>query len=261
MPMSVRGDEGAKTFVETLVKRANVPLLLGSNAIEGVGTATEKWFNAALLVTPDAGLAKRYYAKRELVPFGEYVPFRPLLGWLNKFVPIGEGDFGRGEDSSPLIVPLRGQPTVVGPLICFEDVFPHLARHSAIAGATLLTVLTNNGWFGEGGAAYQHAAHSVLRAVETRRPLIRCGNGGWSGWIDEFGAIRNVVTNAKGTIYFRGVRAMDITRDIRWTEQNSFYTEYGDWFVLLSGGLLMFAVAILKMAELPERETRSQTRS
>ena len=193
------------------------------------------------------------------MPFGEYVPFRPLLGWLNKFVPIGEGDFGRGEDSSPLIVPLRGQPTVVGPLICFEDVFPHLARHSAIAGATMLTVLTNNGWFGEGGAAYQHAAHSVLRAVETRRPLIRCGNGGWSGWIDEFGAIRNVVTNGEGTIYFRGVRAMNVTRDVRWTERNSFYTEYGDWFVLLSAGLLMFAVAILKMAELPERDVRPQT--
>ncbi|MGH7943552.1 MAG: apolipoprotein N-acyltransferase [Opitutaceae bacterium] len=251
MPLSVRGDEVAKAFVETLVKRANVPLLLGSNAVENPGTATEQWFNAALLVTPDGGVAERYYAKRQLVPFGEYVPLRPLLGWLNKFVPIGEGDFGRGEDSSPLIVPLRGQPAVVGPLICFEDIFPSLARHSAIAGASVLAVLTNNGWFGEGGAAYQHAAHSVLRAVETRRPLIRCGNGGWSGWIDEFGAVRSVVTNESGTIYFRGVRAMDVTRDTRWVERKSFYTEYGDWFVLVCAGLLMFGVAILKMAELP----------
>ena len=56
-----------------------------------------------------------------------------------------------------------------------------LARLSALGGASVLVVLTNNGWFGEGGAAYQHAAHAVLRAVETRRPVIRCGNGGWSG--------------------------------------------------------------------------------
>ena len=252
MPLSVRGDPGAKAFVERLVKRAGVPLLLGSNAVEDVGAATQKWYNAALVVTPENGLAERYYAKRELVPFGEYVPFRPLLGWLNKFVPIGDGDFGRGEDSSPLIVPLRGQPTVFGPLICFEDVFPDLARHSVIAGANILAVLTNNGWFGEGGAAYQHAAHSVLRAVETRRPLIRCGNGGWSGWIDEFGVVRNVATDEKGRIYFRGVRAFDVSHDVRWVERNSFYTEHGDWFVLVSAGLLMFGVALLRMAELPQ---------
>jgi apolipoprotein N-acyltransferase len=253
MPLTVRGDEVAETFVETLVKRTNVPLLLGSNAVEHMGTLTETWFNAAVLVSPGDGVAERYYAKRELVPFGEYVPFRPLLGWLNKIVPIGEGDFGRGESSSPLIVPLSGQVTVVGPLICYEDIFPQLARHSAMAGASVLTVLTNNGWFGEGGAAYQHAAHSVLRAVETRRPLIRAGNGGWSGWIDEFGIVRATMTNESGSIYFRGARAMDVTRDARWSERSSFYTEYGDWFVFVSAGLLMFGIALLKMAELPVR--------
>ena len=253
MPLSVRGDELAEAFVETLVKRAKVPLLLGSNAVEHQGAPTETWYNAALLVTPDEGVGERYYAKRQLVPFGEYVPFRPLLGWLNKFVPIGEGDFGQGESSSPIIVPLRGAPTVFGPLICYEDIFPHLARRSALAGASVLAVLTNNGWFGEGGAAYQHAAHSVLRAVETRRPLIRVGNGGWSGWIDEFGIVRSTVTNDSGSIYFRGVRAIDVTHDVRWAEQNSFYTEYGDWFVLVSAGLLMFSVAILKISELPAR--------
>jgi apolipoprotein N-acyltransferase len=251
MPLAVRGDEVAKAFVESLVRRANVPLLLGSNAVEKQATAAEKWFNAALLVTPEEGVAPRYYAKRQLVPFGEYVPFRPLLGWLNKFVPIGDGDFGRGEDSSPLIVPLRGRPAVVAPLICYEDIYPQLARQSAAAGASVLAVLTNNGWFGEGGAAYQHAAHSVLRAVETRRPLIRCGNGGWSGWVDEFGAVRSVVTNEAGTIYFRGVRALDVSYDRRWADQKSFYTENGDWFVLVSAGLLMFSAAVLKMSDLP----------
>jgi apolipoprotein N-acyltransferase len=148
-----------------------------------------------------------------------------------------------------LIVPLRGEHVVFGPLICYEDIYPDLARHSVIAGTSVLVVITNNGWFGEGGAAYQHAAHSVLRAVETRRPLIRCGNGGWSGWIDEFGNVRTTVTNAEETIYFRGVKAMDVTRDVRWTEKKSFYTEHGDWFVLVSAGLMMFGGAMLKRAE------------
>src|SRR5690606_22238109 len=113
-------------------------------------------------------------------------------------------------DSSPLLVPLREQVAVVGPLICYEDIYPNLGRYSTIGGASVLVVLTNNGWFGEGGAAYQHAAHSVLRAVEMRRPVLRCGNGGWSGWIDEFGGVRRVVTNDEGTIYFRGVRTVSI---------------------------------------------------
>jgi apolipoprotein N-acyltransferase len=182
------------------------------------------------------------------VPFGEFVPLRPVLGWLHKFVPVGEGDFSPGKDSAPLLVPLRSQPTVFGPLICYEDVYPQLARYSALGGSSVLVVLTNNGWFGQGGAAYQHAAHAVLRAVENRRPVLRCGNGGWSGWIDEYGAIRNVVTNDAGTIYFRGARVVEVSRDVRWTERNSVYTEYGDWFVLVAVGLIMFAIALLKMA-------------
>jgi apolipoprotein N-acyltransferase len=258
-PVSVRGDEVGKAFVEALVKQANVPLLLGSNAVENPGTPKEAWFNAAFLVTPEGGVSAKYYAKRQLVPFGEFVPFRPVLGWLKKFVPIGEGDFVPGEDSAPLLVPLRGKPVVVGPLICYEDVYPHLARYSALGGAGVLAVLTNNGWFGEGGAAYQHAAHAVLRAVENRRPVLRCGNGGWSGWIDEFGVIRTVMTNDQGTIYFRGVRVIDVSRDTRWVERNSFYTEYGDWLVLVSLGLVMFGTAVLKMSEIPTRRLRAST--
>lgn len=244
-PLAVRGHAEARGFTEALVKRAGVPLLLGSVAIEQPNTPDETWFNGAFVVTPEEGVAKEYYAKRHLVPFGEFVPLRPLLGWIGKFVPIG-GDFARGETSAPLLVPLGERIVVFGPLICYEDIFPDLARDSVLAGSNLLAVVTNNGWFGEGGAAYQHAAHSVLRAVETRRPVIRCGNGGWSGWIDEFGAIRRVVTNDKGTIYFRGTQTIEVQRDRRWVERNTFYTEHGDWFVLVSAGLIAFGFVLLR---------------
>ena len=95
-PLAVRGDESAKAFVEALAKRAGRPLLLGSIAVEDRGGPKEAWFNGAFLVTPSEGVAAGYYAKRQLVPFGEYVPLRPLLGWLEKFVPVG-GDFIAGE--------------------------------------------------------------------------------------------------------------------------------------------------------------------
>ncbi len=249
-PLAVRGDASAQAFVEAVVKRANAPLLLGSIAVEAANTPGERWLNGAFHVTPAGGVAPAYYAKRKLVPFGEFVPFRPLLGWLGKFVPIG-GDFQPGEDSAPLLVALRGEPLVVGPLICYEDIYPALARYSAASGAGLLAVLTNNGWFGEGGAAYQHAAHSVLRAVEPRRPLLRCGNGGWSGWIDEFGAVRSAVTDDNGRIYFRGSRVIEVSRDARWIDRASFYVQFGDWFVFACVCLAGFAFMLLRFAPPP----------
>jgi apolipoprotein N-acyltransferase len=258
-PFAVRGDETIKGFVEALAKKAKAPLVLGSLGLENAGKPGERWFNGAFLVTPDGGLAEEHYLKRHLVPFGEYVPLRPILGWLKKFVPIGDEDPLRGDFSSPLTVPLRGQFASWGPLICYEDIFPDLARYSALGGATVLVVLTNNGWFGEGGAAYQHAAHSVLRAVETRRPVLRCGNAGWSGWIDEFGIVRASVTDARGSIYFRGTRTIDVSCDARWVERNSFYTEHGDWFVLLGATLAMFGAAVLKMGETPASRPAPKT--
>jgi apolipoprotein N-acyltransferase len=116
-------------------------------------------------------------------------------------------------------------------------------------------VLTNNAWFGEGGAAYQHAANSVLRAVETRRPVLRDGNGGWSGWIDEFGNIRTTLVNDAGSIYFRGTKTVSITRDARWIGKLSFYTEHGDWFVAVCAVLALFGFALLKFSPKPSEET------
>jgi apolipoprotein N-acyltransferase len=261
-PWAVRGDENMKAFVEALAKRAGVPILLGSIAFEQRGTPAEKWYNGAFVVTPSGGVQPAYYAKRQLVPFGEFVPLRPLLGWIRKFVPIGD-DFTAGENAAPLLIPMRDTIAAVAPLICYEDIYPALARRSAYADASMLVVVTNNGWFGEGGAAYQHAAHSVLRAVENRRPVLRCGNGGWSGWIDEFGAVRAVLTRdaagkidtrpgrEDGTIYFRGTATIEVKRDERWVGRNSFYTQYGEWFLAVCAGLALFAVALLKAGDVP----------
>jgi apolipoprotein N-acyltransferase len=252
-PFAVRGDASAQAFADSLAARAHTPLLLGSVVIENPGAANERWFNGALLVTPAGGVQKEFYAKRQLVPFGEFVPLRPIFGWLSKFVPIG-GDFERGLEAAPLVMPLKENPAVFGPLICYEDIFPQLARGSVRSGAEVLAVLTNSAWYGEGGAAYQHAAHAVLRAVETRRPVVRCGNGGWSGWIDEFGGVRSVVTNDAGSIYFRGTRTVTVTRDKRWIGRASVYVQYGDWFVLACVGAVLLGAGALAMRPLAARK-------
>ncbi len=247
-PWAVRGDDNARAFVEHLAANVRTPILFGSIAIEDRGQASEAWRNSAFVVTPDFGLQREYYTKRRLVPFGEFVPLRPVLGWLRKFVEIGD-DFQAGDDARPLVVSLPTGPVVIGPLICYEDIYPRLAASSALAGAEILTVMTNNGWFGEGGAAYQHAAHSVLRAVETRRPIIRVGNGGWSGWIDEYGNIRATLTNDAGTVYFRGARALTVSRDARWLNRNSYYVEHGDWFIVACAGLALLGFAVIKIGK------------
>jgi apolipoprotein N-acyltransferase len=249
VPWALHRDPSVRFWLESLSRRAGVPLLLGTVYTQPVATE-ERWFNGAFIVDPRAGLQEPGYAKRKLVPFGEYVPLRPILGWVDKFVPIG-GDFQSGADALPLALRAAERTVPVGVLICYEDIFPHLARTSTQNGAELLAVLTNNAWFGEGGAAYQHAAHSVLRAVENRRPLLRVGNGGWSGWIDEYGNIRDTLIGDTGTVYFRGHRTVEITRDLRWRGRESVYTRRGDWFLIASVLLATFGYYLVRSLRPP----------
>lgn len=273
-PWAVRGDETVQAFVENVARESRTPLMLGSIAVERAeesADGVEHWYNGAFLVDPSRGVEVDYYQKRHLVPFGEYVPLRPVLGWLDKVVPLPD-DFEAGEAPTPLLFNANGVTLAAGPLICYEDTYPGLARANVKANADLLVVFTNNGWFGRGGAAEQHAAHSALRAVETRRPVLRIGNAGWSGWIDEFGVVRAVLQkvsrrNADGTwrqvvstkiheengsIYFRGSAVVDVERDVRWIGRESYYVQHGDWFVLVSLGLFVGAV-ILAQNKAPKR--------
>lgn len=257
VPWALHRDPNVQPWLESMARRTGRPILLGSVYTEMAGAPEEKWFNGAFVVDPHTGLQSPGYAKRKLVPFGEYVPFRSIIGWVEKFVPIG-GDFRPGDDARPLVLTAAGHRVPTGILICYEDIFPHLARASVQQGAELLAVLTNNAWFGEGGAAYQHATHSVLRAVENRRPLIRVGNGGWSGWIDEYGNIRASLTGAGGNVYYRGHQTVEVTRDLRWHARLSVYTQRGDWFLILSVLLTTFGYYLVRSLRPPSGEAATE---
>jgi apolipoprotein N-acyltransferase len=168
---------------------------------------------------------------------------------MDKIVPLG-GSFVPGESVG--LIPLQIGETryQVGSLVCYEDVFPSLARKTARAGANVFFVATNNAWYGEEGGAEQHAAHSVLRAVENRRPVMRVGNGGWSGWIDSYGTIREVLVDAAGSIYFRGGGTYTVFEFEEWERQQSYYTRHGDWFVGLSA-MAAFLAAVLGFRRVP----------
>lgn len=226
-----------RLWTEQLSKTLGAPLLIGSLA----ATSKEEprkynIYNGIFVVDPQTGLEAGYYSKRKLVPFGEFNP----LGFLPFDVTLGMvGETTRGTGPKLLPLSVDGLTLQVGPLVCYEDIFPSLARETTAQGADLLFVATNNAWYGEEAGAYQHAIHSILRAVENRRPVLRSGNGGWSGWIDEYGGLRFIAQRPGKGVYFEGNDVAAITRDPRWTNQLSFYTRYGDWFSALASLLLL----------------------
>lgn len=244
-PFPIDGNDSVRRWTESLASEAGVPILMGNLARKDDGG----WANIACVVYPEAGYNDAYYAKRRLLPFGEFMPFEERLGWLDKIVPL-PGSFQPG--TAPVLLPVRlqGRNFRAGPLICYEDIFPRLARETVAAGADFLYVATNDGWFGESAMPFQHAAHSVLRAVETRRPVLRCGNSGWSGWIDEYGNVRDVLRAGQGagTIFFRGAGSITVQYDRSWRGRETFYVRHGDWFVVLSALLALAGTILARMA-------------
>ncbi|MCH2156111.1 MAG: apolipoprotein N-acyltransferase [Opitutales bacterium] len=232
---------GLETWVEALSAELETPILMGNLIEEPDGS----WYNGIFFVDPETGLKDSYYAKRKRVPFGEYVPLR-WLPFVDKAVPL-DYDIQAGESAAPMQITVDGSTFRVGGLVCYEDVFPHLSRETAQLGVDLFLVVTNDAWYGREAAAYQHAAHSVLRAVETRRPVVRVGNEGWSGWIDAQGRIRQEFVNAAGSIYTRGSSPMLLFRDIEQQKRPSFYVQYGDWFLWVAAGLLILTVVFIRI--------------
>jgi len=243
LPVPIKGDDGMQVWTESLVNQVNKLLWLGSLA-----QVNHLWYNSLLIVLPQSGLQDEFYSKRKRVLFGEYVPLRNWFPFVNKFIPV-DWDIAAGQGSHLLDVRIHDLSLKMGGLVCFEDIFPELSRASVRDGADFFLVVTNNAWYGEEWCAYQHAAHSILRAVETRRPFIRCGNAGWSGWIDEWGVIRQV-TEQNNTIYFRGTDTFEVFRNKQWIHYLSPYVRYGDWFVYICFGLVLLSFIMHKKNEI-----------
>lgn len=196
------------------------PLLFGA-----VTSREGNYYNSALLISGKGRLLQRY-DKLHLVPFGEYIPLRKTIRFLESIVPIG--DFTAGRQYT--LFNLAGLKFAV--LICFEDLFPELSRRFSRSGADFLVNITNDAWFGETSSPYQHLAASVFRAVEARRYLIRAANTGISGFIAPTGKIISLVRgkNAK-PIFVPGYNTQTLSIA---KAKPTFYASYGDWFILVN---------------------------
>lgn len=235
LPGIFPGDSSAENEIERMRRHAEslgAPIVFGGLGHEFEADGGFTLFNSAFLVTPE-GLAHYRYDKRHLVPVVERVPFLPanLLGGLDYF-----GIFGVG----------RGWPLVevgdaaFGPLICYESSYPSAARALRLRGADVLLNLTNDAWYGREEfwarttALWQHPAHMVMRAIETRTGVARAANTGISLFVDPVGRVSEATE-----LFTADVRV----HEVETTDELTVYAKYGD----LAGGAAT-AVALLLVA-------------
>jgi apolipoprotein N-acyltransferase len=221
-------DEAEFEEVFSLGRQLNINLLVGA-----VSYFNQKYFNSALLINPQLAVPE-VYSKLHLVPFGEYVPLKNILPFLETIVPIGDITPGREYT-------VFKQPANFGVLICFEDLFPEISREFIRRGARFLVNITNDAWYKESSAPYQHFAASVFRAVENRVYLARAANTGISGFIDPTGRILGVIRNDRGKeIFIQGYSSQNISLA---SGQRTVYNRYGDFFIVFC--LLLDACVII----------------
>ena len=168
------------------------------------------------------------------MPFGEYVPFKKWLPFLGKIV-AQVGDFHAGPPGGILTYGDRR----IGPLICYDGIFPELARAAVDNGADLLVNLTNDAWYGRTSAPYQHLVQYVFRAVETRRSLIRATNTGISAFILPSGKIENATGLFENAVRVQSVACL---------KTKTVYVHIGDAFAMscLAGVLALGLVPWLR---------------
>ncbi len=170
LPAPPTDDPALAARVGGLVQKNKVWLLAGGPGRDGAGQLT----NAAYLYSPTGDLVRRY-DKVQLVPFGEYVPMRNHLPFLDRY-NVRDFDFAAGA-----VHPVLQAGTVtLGPAICFESTFPMISWELTGKGAQLLAMITNDAWFGKSAAPAQHRQIAVLRAVENGRWVLRAASTGIS---------------------------------------------------------------------------------
>jgi apolipoprotein N-acyltransferase len=163
--------------LEALVERGCSVLFNSSQPVDG------SFYNSAFLLSDSQPAAR--YDKRHLVPFGEYVPFRGVFGWMDKLAR-NAGELRPADET--VLLPWDGEK--IGMSICYEVVFPSEVADLVQAGATMLVTITNDAWYGDTSAPWQHFRAARFRAAENRRPLLRAAITGVSAYVAADGSVR-----------------------------------------------------------------------
>ncbi|MDR3707453.1 MAG: apolipoprotein N-acyltransferase [Capsulimonadaceae bacterium] len=222
IPGFIQFDRELRLRVENWASANHLDLVAGGRYIEPAHGQNQ---NVVFLIAPFRG-ATGVYAKTRLVPFGEYLPYRRLFSFLQDLQVsiVDEAPGSPGQHPLPTDIWVSGRRVVAGPMICFESSYTQYARRQVLRGATVLSVVTDDEWYGRTSAARQHMAMSALRAAETHRSLVRAAVSGISAIFDSRG--RRICELAW---YKRGVLVADVPIESGITP----YVRFGNWFVVL----------------------------
>ncbi|WP_160162679.1 apolipoprotein N-acyltransferase [Magnetococcus marinus] len=226
----LQAEPARQARIAGVVRSMAVPLLFGVPHAVRQQPGVYRYYNGLGLMDGQGRWVATYH-KHHLVPFGEYLPLRAWLpAWMDKITP-GKQDFAQG--AGPLVLP--SPAGVLGPLLCYEVIFPAEVRQLANQGAALLVNATNDAWFGE-TAKPQHLQMARLRTIENRLPLVRVANTGISASFDAYGrAVGQLPVEQPGVAVHPIPHA---------PAGGSFYRRWGDWEGLFWAALLLlFGVA------------------
>ncbi len=222
LPFPFQNDRILTEELITFQKELDTYMLFGSILVKKDKKAIDsnkiKLSNSAVLLDKN-GNVSYIYDKIHLVPFGEYVPLKRFLFFIDKLV-YGLGDYYPGDSYLRAVTPFGSFAT----LICYEIIFPGMVRKFFLQEGDFIVTITNDAWFGATSGPYQHFSMAVFRAIENRKPVLRAANSGISGFIDSNGEILSTTK-----LFDRTYLLSEIKKD----NTKTIYTRFGDIFSYL----------------------------
>lgn len=248
----IRNGRAEDPDVAALAREVHVPILFGTTLAEVDGRTVRALYNGAALALPDGTIAD-WYGKQQLLPFVEGVPFASFFG-LDPKRRASEGprrsalgmlgNFSRGP--RPTLFQVGGAK--IGVLICYEGMYPELARTYELAGANALVVLTNDAWWGRSAFAPWHAHMIASRVRELELPVVRAANSGVSSETDDMG--RYGASTAIGESVILRTTLVPVSAE------TTFYARHGDWVVVVLLLVPAFALAAKSRRRVAFQPTR-----
>ncbi len=227
LPGYYRLSRNSKKVVSEVLQKHPSYILLGTADYKFISKDKYNLYNAAFLISPTGAIINKFY-KTHLVPFGEWLPFEDKIPFL-KNINLGQGNYLPGKSFRPLQVKCAR----LGVLICFESIFPEIARKEVNLGANLLVNITNDGWFGHSLGPREHFYLAIFRAIESQKYLVRAAKTGISAIVAPDGKILKKLDQFKSGI---------IEGEVPLIQGKTFYDRNGEWMVWLS---LLMTVIIL----------------
>lgn len=226
----------AKRFLDELNQEAqqnNTDMLLGVPVMD---PDDRRYYNAVISLSK----TQEFYHKQHLVPFGEFIPFKALLGNILKVFDVPLPNFSYSDNKNRILSITNHK---VGISICYEDAFGEEAI-LALPDVDLLVNVSNDAWFGDSIAPHQHLQIARMRAIETGRPMLRATNTGVTAIIDHRGEIQSQLPQFKAQALTGSVQAMT---------GSTPYVMLGNWLVVSSALLILIAAARIQLKSKPKQ--------